>query len=108
MLKTAADAGVAIVTGDTKVVEKGSGDQLFINTTGIGVVPDGVNLSANLAQPGAMGLLSGTIGDRGIAILAEREGLEFESSMQSDSAALHGLVADMLAVSHHIRCMRDP
>jgi hydrogenase expression/formation protein HypE len=108
MHETAEAAGVAIVTGDTKVVEKGSGDQLFINTTGIGVVPDGVNLSANLAQPGDMVLLSGTIGDHGIAILAEREGLEFESSMQSDSAALHGLVADMLAVSHHIRCMRDP
>ena len=108
MRQAAANAGVTIVTGDTKVVEKGSGDQLFINTSGIGVVPDGVDLSANRARPGDVVLLSGTIGDHGIAILAEREGLEFESCIQSDSAALHGLVADMLAVSTSIRCMRDP
>src|ERR1700751_298386 len=108
MRKAAADAGVAIVTGDTKVVEKGSGDQLFINTTGIGLVPDGVLLSANLARPGDAVLLSGTIGDHGIAILAQREGLEFESLIESDSAPLHGLVSDMLAVTSEIRCMRDP
>ena len=100
--------GVQIVTGDTKVVERGSGDQLFINTTGIGIVPNELNLSANRAQPGDKVLLSGTIGDHGIAILAHREGLEFESKIQSDSGALHGLVADMLAVSSQIRCMRDP
>ncbi len=108
MQRSAAAAGVAIVTGDTKVVEKGSGDQLFINTTGIGTVPEGLNLSANLARPGDVVLLSGTIGDHGIAILAEREGLEFDSQIQSDSAALHELVANMLATSHQIRCMRDP
>ena len=108
MRDAAAAAGVAIVTGDTKVVEKGSGDQLFINTTGIGVVPEGVNLSASAAQPGDRILLSGTIGDHGIAILAQREGLEFESRIESDSAALHTLVADMLKVSRDIRCMRDP
>ena len=108
MRDAAAAAGVTIVTGDTKVVEKGSGDQLFINTTGIGVVPEGVNLSANTARPGDKVLLSGTIGDHGIAILAQREGLEFESRIESDSAALHTLVADMLEVSHNIRCMRDP
>jgi len=101
-------ADVSIVTGDTKVVEKGSGDQLFIITTGIGVVPEGVNLSANTARPGDKVLLSGTIGDHGIAILAQREGLEFESRIESDSAALHTLVAEMLEVSHNIRCMRDP
>jgi hydrogenase expression/formation protein HypE len=108
MRDAAAAAGVSIVTGDTKVVEKGSGDQLFINTTGIGVVPEGVNLSANRARPGDSVLLSGTIGDHGIAILAQRAGLEFDSRIESDSAALHGLVSDMLAVSHDIRCMRDP
>jgi hydrogenase expression/formation protein HypE len=101
-------AGVSIVTGDTKVVERGSGDQLFINTTGLGVVPEGVNLSANAARPGDMVLLSGSIGDHGIAILAQREGLEFESRIESDSAALHTLVAKMLNVSREIRCMRDP
>lgn len=101
-------AGVSIVTGDTKVVERGSGDQLFINTTGLGVVPEGVNLSANAARPGDMVLLSGSIGDHGIAILAQREGLEFESRIESDSAALHTLVAEMLKVSRDIRCMRDP
>jgi hydrogenase expression/formation protein HypE len=101
-------ADVSIVTGDTKVVEKGSGDQLFINTTGIGVVPEGANLSANSARPGDKILLSGTIGDHGIAILAQREGLGFESQIESDSAALHTLVADMLKVSREIRCMRDP
>ena len=108
MRKAAADTGVAIVTGDTKVVEKGNGDQVFINTTGIGLVPEGVELSANLARPGDAVLLSGTIGDHGIAILAQREGLEFESLIESDSAPLHGLVSDMLAVTSEIRCMRDP
>jgi hydrogenase expression/formation protein HypE len=108
MQASAAAAGVEIVTGDTKVVEKGSGDQIFINTTGIGLVPEGVSLSANQAQPGDSVLLSGTIGDHGIAILAQREGLEFDSRIESDSAALHGLVADMLSVTKEIRCMRDP
>ena len=108
MRDAAAAAGVSIVTGDTKVVEKGSGDQLFINTTGIGLVPEGVNLSASQARPGDVVLLSGSIGDHGIAILAQRAGLEFESCIASDSAALHGLVSDMLAVSAEIRCMRDP
>ena len=114
----AAKAGVEIVTGDTKVVEKGSGDQLFINTTGVGLVPEGLELSANRAQPGDKVLLSGSIGDHGIAILAQREGLEFECRVESDSAALHELVAKMLdasalhsgksEVSDAIRCLRDP
>ncbi len=105
----AADAaGVQVVTGDTKVVEKGKGDGLFINTTGIGLVPDGIDLSADRARPGDQVLLSGFIGDHGIAILAQREGLEFETQIQSDSAALHTLVAAMLAASREIRCMRDP
>lgn len=101
-------AGVQIVTGDTKVVEKGSGDGLFINTSGIGLVPEDVRLSASQARPGDKVILSGFIGDHGIAILAQREGLEFETTIASDSAALHFLVADMLNVSNGIRCMRDP
>jgi len=101
-------AGVQIVTGDTKVVEKGSGDGLFINTTGLGLVPDGVSMSADQARPGDAVILSGSIGEHGIAILAEREGIEFDSPVESDSAALHTLVADMLAVTKSIRCLRDP
>ena len=110
--QAAAEAGVAVVTGDTKVVEKGKGDGLFINTTGIGLVPDRLELSADRARPGDQVLLSGSIGDHGIAILAQREGLEFETQIQSDSAALHTLVAAMLSVnspaSGGIRVMRDP
>ena len=108
--QAATDADVQVVTGDTKVVERGSGDQLFINTTGIGLVPDGLELSAEKARAGDKILLSGSIGDHGIAILAQREGLEFESCLRSDSAALYGLVAEMLKASSGtaIRCMRDP
>jgi hydrogenase expression/formation protein HypE len=101
-------AGVQVITGDTKVVEKGKGDGLFINTTGIGLVPDGLEMSADRARPGDKVLLSGPIGEHGIAILAQREGLEFESRIESDSAALHTLVAEMLRVTESIRCMRDP
>ncbi len=114
----ASDAQVQIVTGDTKVVEKGKGDGLFINTTGIGLVPEGLQLSADHAKPGDRVILSGSIGDHGIAILAQREGLEFETTIESDSAALHTLVAQLLSssqfsqkrgeVGHPIRCMRDP
>ena len=95
----ARQANVQIVTGDTKVVERGSGDELFINTSGIGVVPKGLELSAGRARPGDKVLLSGSIGEHGIAILAQREGLEFECPIESDSAALHLLVADMLRAS---------
>jgi hydrogenase expression/formation protein HypE len=104
----AANAGVHVVTGDTKVVEKGKGDGLFINTTGIGLVPPGVDLSADRARPGDKVILSGSIGDHGIAILAQREGLEFETQIQSDSAALHTLVASDAGCDVGIRCMRDP
>jgi len=100
--------GVEVVTGDTKVVEKGKGDGLFINTSGIGRVPAGVNLSADQGRPGDCIILSGTLGDHGIAILSQREGLEFETPIESDAAPLHSLVATMLAVSHSIRCLRDP
>ena len=108
MKKAAEAAGVQVVTGDTKVVEKGNCDNLFINTTGIGLVPDGVEMSADRARPGDKVLLSGAIGEHGIAILAQREGLQFESGIESDSAALHTLVAAMLQVTPDIRCMRDP
>jgi hydrogenase expression/formation protein HypE len=106
--RAATEAGVQVVTGDTKVVEKGCGDELFINTAGIGLVPNGVELSANRARPGDKVLLSGPIGEHGIAILEQREGLEFESTVESDSAPLHTLVAAMLDATRAIRCMRDP
>ena len=106
--RAAKECGVQIMTGDTKVVDKGSGDGVFINTTGLGVVTEGVYLSAGEARPGDAVILSGSIGEHGIAILAEREGLEFDSPVQSDSAPLHGLVADMLEATHAIRCLRDP
>lgn len=108
MQRAAQDAGVQIVTGDTKVVEKGKGDGLFINTTGIGSVAAEIEMSADRARPGDKVLLSGSIGNHGIAILAHREGLEFESTIESDSVALHTLVSDMLVASKNIRCMRDP
>ncbi len=108
MAEAAAAAGVTIVTGDTKVVERGKGDGVFINTTGIGIVPQGVRLSADRARPGDLVILSGSIGDHGTAIMASREGLEFETTIVSDSAPLNRLVADMLAVSSNIRCLRDP
>jgi len=110
MSVAAARAGIPIVTGDTKVVDRGSGDGLFINTSGIGIVRSGVSLSANQARPGDRVLLSGYIGDHGIAILAQREGLEFETRVESDSAALDGLIGAMLGASPAgaIRCMRDP
>jgi hydrogenase expression/formation protein HypE len=107
MQRAAKAAGVQIVTGDTKVVEKGKGDGLFINTAGIGLVAAGADLSADRAMPGDRILLSGSIGEHGIAILAQREGLEFESTIESDSAPLHGLCAEMLKASSGIRCMRD-
>jgi hydrogenase expression/formation protein HypE len=110
--RAAAHAGVQVVTGDTKVVEKGKGDGLFINTTGIGLVREGIELSADRARPGDKVILSGSIGDHGIAILAQREGLEFETQIESDSAALHTLVARMFGAiseaTQGIRCMRDP
>jgi hydrogenase expression/formation protein HypE len=108
MARAAREAGVSIVTGDTKVVEKGKGDGLFINTAGIGIVPQDVRLSANQAQPGDRVLLSGSLGDHGIAIMAGREGLEFETEIVSDSAPLHDLVQAMLSASTQIRCLRDP
>lgn len=108
MARAASEAGVPVVTGDTKVVEKGKGDGVFITTTGIGVVPDGVNISGDLAQPGDAILLSGSIGDHGVAIMASRENLQFETSVESDSAALHTLIAAMVQTAPSIHCLRDP
>lgn len=109
MAAAAREAGVPVVTGDTKVVEQGKGDGVFISTTGIGVVPVGVDVSGSNARPGDVILLSGTIGDHGVAVLSQRESLEFETTLQSDSAALHGLVAAMLdAAPGGVRVLRDP
>jgi hydrogenase expression/formation protein HypE len=104
----AREAGIEVVTGDTKVVERGSADGLFINTSGIGLAPAGLLLSADQARPGDAVLLSGPLGDHGMAIMAQRAGLEFETSIRSDSASLHGLVAAMLEARREIRCLRDP
>ncbi len=101
-------AGVRIVTGDTKVVGKGSGDKIFVNTSGIGVVPAGIELSSARIRPGDAILLSGTIGDHGVAILSQREGLEFEGEMLSDTAPLHELAAAALRACPQIHAMRDP
>lgn len=108
MAKAARDAGVPVVTGDTKVVERGKGDGVFITTTGVGVVPDGLDISGTNARPGDMLLVSGYIGDHGVAIMSSRENLAFETQIVSDSAALHGLVAEMVAAVPEIRCLRDP
>ena len=108
MAQAASKAGVPVVTGDTKVVEKGKGDGVFITTTGIGVVPDGVNISADRARVGDAILVSGTLGDHGVAILGSRGGLDFKTEIESDSAALHTLVADMIEACPHIHCLRDP
>lgn len=107
MAQAAKMAGVSIVTGDTKVVERGNADGIYITTTGVGVVPDGVSLSADAARPGDKVILSGAIGNHGMAILSCRENLEFATAIKSDSAALHTLVDSMLANSGTIRCLRD-
>ena len=108
MQKTASEAGVKIATGDTKVVNRGGADGIFINTAGIGLIPPGIMISGSNARPGDQVLLSGTIGDHGVAILSAREGLQFSTALESDCAPLNGLVAKMIAVSPEIRCLRDP
>lgn len=108
MAEAARAAGVRIVTGDTKVVERGKGDGVFITTAGVGVQPDGVGPSIERATPGDAVLVSGTMGDHGIAILSGREGIGFETDVVSDSAALHTLVAAMVAVCPDIHVLRDP
>lgn len=108
MAQAARDAGVAIVTGDTKVVEQGKGDGVFITTTGIGAVPEGVNISGERARPGDKILVSGTLGDHGVAVMSLRENLTFHTSIESDTAALHELVAAMVAAAPDIHVLRDP
>jgi len=108
MAAAAREAGVPVVTGDTKVVEQGNADGVFITTTGVGVVPDDVLLSGDRARPGDAILLSGTLGDHGMAIMSQRENLSFDAPIISDTAALHGLIAAMLATGAEIRVLRDP
>lgn len=108
MAKAAMEAGVPIVTGDTKVVEKGKGDGVFINTTGVGVVPEGIEVSGNRARPGDAILVSGTMGDHGVAIMSLRENLTFETTIASDTQALHRLVAAMVEAVPTLHCLRDP
>jgi hydrogenase expression/formation protein HypE len=108
MRQACAEAGVALVTGDTKVVDRGKGDLVFITTSGIGLVPEGRSLSIGNGRPGDRVLVSGTIGDHGIAIMSVREGIEFETVLESDSAPLNHLTRALLEACPAIRCMRDP
>ncbi|HRW05425.1 MAG TPA: hydrogenase expression/formation protein HypE [Caldilineaceae bacterium] len=104
----ASAAGVALVTGDTKVVDKGHGDGLYINTSGIGIIPEGVQIAPHRARPGDVVMVSGEIGVHGIAIMSVREGLAFGVTLESDSAPLNGLVNALLAVTTDIHVLRDP
>ncbi|MDR2155229.1 MAG: hydrogenase expression/formation protein HypE [Burkholderiaceae bacterium] len=109
MAKASREAGVPVVTGDTKVVEQGKGDGVFISTTGVGVLPRDVEINGRRARPGDVVLLSGSIGDHGVAVLSQRESLAFATTVQSDTAALHTLVAAMLqAAPGGVRVLRDP
>ena len=108
MAAASREAGVPIVTGDTKVVEAGKGDGVFITTTGVGVVPDGLEISGDRARPGDRILVSGTIGDHGMAVMSQRESLAFGTDLVSDTAALHRLVAAMVAAVPQVRVLRDP
>ncbi|MEJ7848263.1 MAG: hydrogenase expression/formation protein HypE [Pyrinomonadaceae bacterium] len=107
MSRAAKIAGVRVVAGDTKVVERGKGDGVFINTSGIGVIPDGVNIAPNLAEIGDVVIVSGEVGLHGIAIMSIREGLEFDAPIWSDCAPLHELVSEMLSVTKEIHVLRD-
>jgi hydrogenase expression/formation protein HypE len=108
MKKYAAEADVLIVTGDTKVVPKLAADKIFINTSGVGIIPKGINISGKNARPGDKVIVSGTIADHGITILTQREGLNFDSPLKSDSAPLNHLVKEMMEVSNNIHVLRDP
>lgn len=108
MAAAAAKAGVTLITGDTKVVDKGHGDGVYINTSGIGLIPDGLEIGPDRARPGDVVILSGTIGDHGMAIMSVREGLAFESPIVSDTAALNGLIAAMIQAAPQIHVLRDP
>ncbi len=106
--QAADEAGVKIATGDTKVVNQGDADRLFINTSGVGIIPEGIDISGANAKPGDRIIVSGTLGDHGIAIMSQREGLSFSTTLKSDCAPLNHLVVDMLDESHLINCLRDP
>jgi len=106
--QAADEAGVKIATGDTKVVNQGDADRLFINTSGVGIIPEGIDISGSNAKPGDRIIVSGTLGDHGIAIMSQREGLSFSTTLKSDCAPLNHLVVDMLDESHLINCLRDP
>lgn len=108
MKRAAREAGVQIAAGDTKVVQRGACDRIFITTTGVGTIPRGLELSGRNVTPGDKVLASGFLGDHAIAVLSQREGLGFETSIESDCAPLHGLVAELLAASSELRWMRDP
>jgi len=108
MARAARDAGVPVVTGDTKVVEAGKGDGVFITTTGVGVVPPGLVLGGDRARPGDRIIVSGTVGDHGMAVMSQRESLAFATDLVSDTAALHGLVAAMVEAVPEVRALRDP
>lgn len=108
MAEAAGEAEVQIVAGDTKVVERGHGDGIYINTAGVGIVPDGRAIGPDLARPGDAVLINGTLGDHGIAVLSKREGLTFETDLISDSAALNALVEALLAAAPRVHCLRDP
>ncbi len=101
-------AGIAIVTGDTKVVPKGKADRIFINTSGVGVIEHGLVIAGNCARPGDKVIINGAIGDHGIAVMAQREGLDLESDIRSDCAALNGLVAEILKEGEAVHVLRDP
>ena len=108
MQKAAAEAGIQLVTGDTKVVDRGKGDKIFINTSGVGVIDPGIDIHPRRAVPGDIVIVSGPIAVHGIAIMSVREGLEFETTIESDTAPLNGLVAAMLAAEKDLHVLRDP
>ena len=108
MAEAAREAGVRFVTGDTKVVNRGHGDGIYINTSGVGSLAEGVNLGGAQIRPGDAVLVSGTLGDHGITIMSCREGLNFSANIESDAAPLNHLIADVLAAAPHTRCFRDP
>lgn len=108
MGKAASTAGVQLVTGDTKVVDHGSGDGVYVTTTGIGVIPDGIDIGPTKARPGDAVIVSGEIGLHGVAVLSCREGLEFGTTIESDSAAVHGLVAALIDANVDVHALRDP
>ena len=108
MAEVAKEAGVRIVTGDTKVVNRGHGDGVFINTSGVGVLAPGVNLGGQYCQPGDKVLVSGTLGDHGITIMSQREALSFFADIESDAAPLNHLIANVLEAAPDVRCFRDP